>query len=166
MSMMDEWTKIESEADCVRVKADLEYNLESLKQLRERLKSILELTEDQSKTVISPLESMIERALISIERWNSRSVGSLYQVQNKVFSITFWNKDEAEDFVSKQCSTTNLHGLQINPLEVFGDKEKWIRENARDPAEFPTHYEAEAWQHQKEIRALELDLPLKEMQND
>jgi hypothetical protein len=80
-------------------------------------------------SILIPLEMMIERASLSIARWTSRSIGTIYKVQNKVFSITFWNKDEAEDFINKQCSTTNLHGFQVYPLEVFGDKEKWIREN-------------------------------------
>lgn len=129
MSMMDEWTEIKSEADYQRVISDLKRNQEALKQERDRLQSIVGLTDDQIKTVTAPLEMMIERASLSIARWTSRSVGTLYQVQNKVFSITFWNKDEAEDFINKQCSTTNLHGFEIHPLEVFGDKEKWIREN-------------------------------------
>jgi hypothetical protein len=122
MGIMDDWTEIKSEADYVRVKSELELNLGLLKRQQERLQSMLE-------TVTSPLEMMIERALISTERWNSRSVGTLYlyKVQNKVFSITFWNKDEAEDFINKQ--STNLHGFIIYPLEVFGDKERWLKEN-------------------------------------
>ena len=46
-------------------------------------------------------------------------ITTLYQARNKVFCVTYWTKQAAEEFVSKQPPST---GFRVQPLEVFGDR--------------------------------------------
>lgn len=48
----------------------------------------------------------------------------VYQVCNKVFSLVFWTKEDAQEFLN---TTTTLSGFTVTELKIFGKKPEGVK---------------------------------------
>jgi hypothetical protein len=67
---------------------------------------------------------------------------TLYQAWNKVFCATFWNKKDAEDYISKTYVTS---GFRLQELLVWGEKPTWLTDLVQAAKEVAKDYDPDGY---------------------